>query len=991
MRQLSVRSILFALVLFASDVRADGLAREVNFDIKPQPLESAVIKFSKQAEIQILAASIELDGVKSAGVKGRHRIDAALQALLTRTGLSYKTVSDETIALVPAKSSEADAPLQLTSAMAQTTQPAKPQDANAQQPQSDQVQPVSEEITVVGITESLREAVKVKRESSAIVDAIAAKDVNKLPDKNLAEAVQRIPGVVINREFGEGERVSLRGVSPNLVNTTVNGHNVAVADWFILEQLAATRSFNYLLLPSELIGLLTVYKSPTAELNEGGIGGTIDVRTRKPLDLKPFTYSGSVQDAYTQKSGSHDPNVSALVSWRNEAGNFGVLLSGIYDRRDIRRDGVEVLGYSRQAGTGLLVPDLIGSALFQQERERKAFNVEFQFRPTSRLELNLNGFWSRFGADNINQNYLAWGSNALGGGGTLTDTTVIDDTVVAGVIASTPSGRGVVFDAIDRFAFAKTFYYDLDGTFTPSNSWIVHFDTGYTQAAGDTESQPFVEFGAPAAFRYDLRGRTPQVQFLNIDPTNAGQMQFDFASLHHITNDDSEVYSYVDAEKILNAGALKSLKFGLKYTDHERETDFMATTYGGFFLPLSASGCGGRVCTAANFAGGVTPSDFLSRIAASGTLRNYWSVDRGRVEDILFNSFNGTRIPNPPEVFTVQEKVAGGFAMANLKGGKWRGNVGLRVVRTDQTSTGNIVGGAGEIQNAFGNFTHVSVDRSYWDYLPSLNLTRDLSDQLVLRFAAARTMARPDFTDVSPRVTLNPGALTGQGGDPEIDPFRANQADVSLEWYHGDDELVTGALFYKDIQSFITDRPVQQAHLIQTDTPNLSLCTPSFTTEFPNRYSCQFTINQRVNGGGGNVKGLEVSTLKKLGGGFGVQANYTYSDAQADDEGLEIPGNSKHSGNVMGFFENDRFGARLAYSYRSEFFVTFDRSTRLNQDSLKSLDASLAFNMFRGVAVTLDGVNLTDEEIVQFASDRFRPRAVYHNGRYYFIGLRFQL
>ena len=104
--------------------------------------------------------------------------------------------------------------------------------------------------------------------------------------------------------------------------------------------------------------------------------------------------------------------------------------------------------------------------------------------------------------------------------------------------------------------------------------------------------------------------------------------------------------------------------------------------------------------------------------------------------------------------------------------------------------------------------------------------------------------------------------------------------------------------------------------------------------------------------------------------------------------GLEIPGNSKHSGNLVGFYENARFGARLAYSYRSEFFVTFDRSTRLNQDALKSLDASLAINLFRGLAFSLDGVNLTDEKIVQFASDRFRPRAVYDNGRYYFVGFR---
>ncbi len=877
----------------------------------------------------------------------------------------------------------------------QPTPPTNPPTSQTtQQQQTDQQQPVTEEITVVGISESLREAVKVKRESDAIVDAIAAKDVNKLPDRNLAEAVQRVPGVVINREFGEGERVSLRGVAPNLVHTTVNGHNVAVADWFVLEQLAATRSFNYLLLPSELIGLLTVYKSPTAELDEGGIGGTIDVKTRKPLDLKPFAFSGSLQNAYTENSSSNDPNGSALVSWKNATGDVGVLFSGVFDKRNIRRDGVEVLGYFPQEKTGLLVPSLIGSALFQQERERKAFNAEVQFRPMPHLELNVNGFWSRFGANNINQNYLAWGSNALGGGGSLTNTTVVDDTVVAGTVSSAAngtSGRGVVYDAIDRLAFAKTWFADVDGTFTPSDSWVGHFDVGYTKADGDTQSQPFVEFGAPATFRYDLRGSTPQVQFMNIDPTKPSQMEFDFASLHHITNDDNEVYGYLDGEKFINAGALKSLKFGLKSARHERKTDFQATTYGGFFLPLAATGCGGKVCTPANFASGLTPSDFLRGIAASGTLSSYWSVNRKGVENILFSSFgNGTRIPNPPEVFSVEETANAGFVMANLKTGAWKGNAGVRVVRTDQTSTGNIVGGAGEIQNAFGNFTHVSADRSYWDVLPSVNFSRDLNTGLVLRLAAARTMARPDFTDVSPRVTLNPGALTGQGGDPNIDPFRANQADVSLEWYHGKDDVLSAAVFYKDIESFITDQPVRQAHLIQTNTPNLSLCTPAFTTEFPNRYSCQFTINQRVNGGGGKVRGLELGLLQKLSGGFGVQTNYTYSDAKADDPDLEIPGNSKHSANVVGFFENERVGARLAYSYRSEFFVTFDRSTRLNQDSLKSLDASVAVNLFHGLALTADGVNLTDEKIRQFASDSFRPRAVYDNGRYYFLGIRYQ-
>jgi iron complex outermembrane receptor protein len=888
----------------------------------------------------------------------------------------------------------------ISSAWAQTNPPPdKPQDkptGDKTQPPPDQVQPpVTEEITVVGLGESLREAVKVKREDPAIVDAIVAKDVNKLPDKNLAEAASRVPGVVINREFGEGERVSLRGLGPNLVHTTVNGHNVAVADWFVLEQLAATRSFNYLVLPSETIGLLKVYKSPTAELDEGGIGGTIDVRTRKPLDLKSSAVSASLQNAYTQKSGKNDPNGSLMANWKNSTGDFGILFAGVYDRRNIRRDGVEVLGYSPQpAAGGNLVPDLIGSALFQQERVRKAFNAEMQFRPMKNLELNLNGFWSRFGANNINQNFLAWGSNALGGGGTLTNATMVGNTAVAGTVTSSgngTTGRAAVYDAIDRIAFAKSWYGDLDGTYTPSDKWLVHFDVGRTKAEGDTSSQPFVEFGAPGAFTYDLRGSTPQVHFVNPDPTKPSQMAFDFASLHDITNTDKENYSYVDAERFVNAGVLKSLKFGVKYSDHKRDSNFDATTYGGFFVPLHTTGCGGHTCGPADFANGLIPGDFLNGLSNAGTLTSYWNVNRGQIEKILNGAFvPGSRIPNPPQVFTVEEIVGAGYAMASLQVGRWKGNVGLRLVSTDQKSTGNVTSSTGEISNAFGNFTHVSADSTYYDYLPSLNFSRDLSPELVLRLAAARTIARPDYTDVSPRVGLNEGSLTGTSGNPNVKPYRADQLDVSLEWYHGKDEIFSGALFYKKLESFIFDKAVHEPFLIQTNTPNLARCQPAFTTAFPNRYSCDFIINQRDNAGGGKVSGAEVAMLQKLGAGFGLQANYAYSDAKANDPTLAIPGNSKHSGNVVGFYENERFGGRLAYSYRSQFLIAFDRSTRLNQAALRSLDASLSYNLAKGLALTVDGVNLTDAKIVQFDTTPTRPRAIYDNGRYYLIGVRYQ-
>ncbi|HEX8470658.1 MAG TPA: TonB-dependent receptor, partial [Brevundimonas sp.] len=752
--------------------------------------------------------------------------------------------------------------------------------AMAQDPGPDTV----DEVVVTGIRASILESIGTKRDANAIVDVVTAEDVGKFPDKNVAEALQRVPGVVINREFGEGERVSIRGTSPNLTRTLIDGHGLATADWFILEQLSATRSFNFLMLPSEIIGQTLVYKSPMADLEEGGIGGTVDTRTRRPLDLKAFEAFGSLQGAYNENAGDIDPNGSALISWHNEDKTFGVLVAGIYQKRNIRRDGVEVLGYfdADPGAAELLAPSLIGSALFEQERVREGANFAVQWRPTDQMEFALTGLYSRFGADNFNQNFLAWGSNALGGGGTLTNTTIVDGTAVAGTITSTPGGRGAVFDAIDRDAEATTSNIALDGKFTPSDRLTLDFKVGYTQASGDTTNQPFVEFGAPAAFTYDLRGDTPQVTFLNLDPTDPTDMQFDFASLHEVTNDDDEFYGYIDGEYEVDLGPLQSIKVGLKYTDHNRDTDFQATTYGGFFLPLAATGCNGGPCGPSDFAGGLTPNDYLSDIASSGTLDSYWQVDRTKVESILYGLPAATRarVSNYPEIFSVNEKVTGGYVMGKFGGEDWRGNIGVRIVNTDQTSTGystSVVASPTDVSNAFGTFAPVSASRSYTDVLPSANFAFDLTDDLVLRFAAARTMARPDFTDVAPRTSLNPGSLTGVGGNPNIDPYRANQFDLSLEYYPEKGTIFSAAYYYKDIESFITDAPSLETFANETSTPNLSLCSFANVAGRPNLYNCQFTINRRANGGGARLQGLELAVQKSIWRGFGVQANYTYS------------------------------------------------------------------------------------------------------------------
>src|SRR5882762_10183561 len=238
-----------------------------------------------------------------------------------------------------------------------------------------------EEVLVYGIRASLRESLESKRQATGVEDDLTAEDVGKFPDKNLAEALQRVPGVVINREFGEGERINLRGTQPTLTRTLLNGHSLATADWFILDQLNTTRSFNYLMLPADIIGKVVVLKSAQADVEEGGIGGTVDVATCNPLELNPFTAYASVQGGYSEMSGKTDPQGTGLISWRDKDDRFGVLLAAIYQERHLRRDGVEVLGYQPvSASDPTLVPALIGSALFQQDRIRKGCNIGLQFK-----------------------------------------------------------------------------------------------------------------------------------------------------------------------------------------------------------------------------------------------------------------------------------------------------------------------------------------------------------------------------------------------------------------------------------------------------------------------------------------------------------------------------------------------------------------------------------------------------------------------------------
>jgi iron complex outermembrane recepter protein len=874
-----------------------------------------------------------------------------------------------------------------------------------------------EEVVVTGIRASIRESLETKRESAMVVEAITSEDVGKFPDKNVAEALQRVAGVTISRDFGEGERVSIRGTAPNLNRTLLNGHAIATADWFVLDQLAATRSFNYLMLPTEVIGATEVYKGSQADIEEGGIGGTVNVKTRNPLDLPSMTISGSLQGAYTELADETDPQASALFSWKNSSETLGILVAGLYQERNLRRDGIEFLGYAdreiaNQGGATLAVPDLLGSALFTQERVRTGGNFGLQFRPSDQMDFNLTGLYSKLEADNFNHNYMAWFSNMFGAGAQPTNTTVKNGTLVSGQFANSATGFGAVYDAILRDAQTETQSVDLDMNFTVSDAVTVHGKIGYTKAEGETSAQPFWETQAHTGFTWDFSNRVPEVRFTNIaDPTSPGSLPvLGWSSHNQFLNEDEELYVYGDTEFQVEMGAFKSIKAGLKYTDHDRDVNI---TYGQTRTLLSATGCNGAPCNLAFAAGGVSPGDFLDDIARPGTFRDFRMVDEAALRRI-YGGLNFTNYdPNNPNIvanwptfptyhfgplesFSVNEKALGGYVMGNIEGEGFRGNIGVRIVQTKQTSDGWAVGvpagTPGATNNPFGMIAPLSVDNDYTDVLPSANFTFDLSDDVLLRFGAARVMARPDYNRIAPTITsFTPLLFTGTGGNPTLEPYRADQFDVSFEWYFAQDSLLSAALFYKDMQSYIVNGTGTERLPTEIPDPNDSRLTDpdaACTSIGTALYSCNYDIDRPINGSGGRIQGVELTYQQPIWGGFGALVNYTYSEADAANND-PVPGNSRDSANISGYFENDFVSVRLSYNYRSEYFIDNDRGRELYSDATDSLDLSLNINVTDNLALTFDAVNILDEELYQYYDDdKSRPARFYDNGPIYYAGIR---
>lgn len=833
-----------------------------------------------------------------------------------------------------------------------------------------------DEIVVTGIRASLVQSLNTKRNADAIVDAISAEDIGKFPDKNVAESLSHLPGVQVDRDFGEGERVAIRGTDPALNRTLLNGQTVASTDWFILD--APGRTFNYSMLAPEVVGQLEVYKSPEARIDEGSIGGTVILHTRRPLDLDPLTINASLEYAYNDRSDKGSPNASGLISWANDASTFGILASVTHQEQDIRRDGFESLGYptvTLPSGAKAIMPNVINSALFEQKRERTGGTLAIQAKPSDNLEVNATGLYVKGNYDNLNQSRYYFNNFR----GTPNNPVVKDGVVVGGSYsnAGTPTAGLMLLDAIARESTIETYATDLKVDYT-GDAFKASFQGGYTKSTGGTKQQYFGEFEQLVGYSFDISGNnglasvTPQIPSTSNAGTTLG-----FAQLRQQPTSDEETYAQADFARDIEWGLLNNVKFGIKYRTHETTQDAKLRRVNGAATPVDG------------FVGGSTPSGYLGGINVNDTMKNWNTISASKLKEWFLSRpaagyVDASYFDYLPSQFSVSEDIWAGYTQLGFETEGFRGNVGLRYVHTDQTSEGrrDTLGGQfGPPIVPASQIQAIKLDKSYDDFLPSINLTFDLDPKTVLRLSGSRVMARANYADLSTFLETNNTLHTASGGNPDLDPYRANNFDASIEYYLDKVSLVSATLFYKDIGSYIY-RATGTEMLINTDTNPLT--NPGGTT-----VPQAFEVSRPRNGGSAEIKGFELAYRGDIYENFGIEASYTFADSETADASVALPFSSKHSFTLTPYYEDEMFSARVTYSYRSKYFREVNRATSVINDSYNQLDASLTVNVTEQIALTAQAQNLLDETQYQYVGNRDVPFAAYKNGRRFFGGVRF--
>ena len=855
-----------------------------------------------------------------------------------------------------------------------------------------------EEVIVTGLRQSIAAAIEAKRNAASIVDVVNAEDIGKLPDQNVAETLGRVSGINISRKDGEGSGFTVRGLSLNRIE--INGRS------FVGPTQDATPALETV--NPEILSGIEVTKSPTADLVEGAIGATVNLKTRRPLDGNGADIlSARGQVVYADKAEKTGYRASGLVSKAFGDGSFGALLGLAFARVYAQGEGLTTNGWVRTNAidgngdgaddVGLFRPNRISSQIEDRADKRTTATGALQWRPGDNTEFVLEGTYSRFKRDRdlsyyqllLNDNDVARSAHALPDG-------TVSSATLTGITL-----RPLAYDAPSDL---ESYNLGLSATHAVGRLKF-SADASYSTGKG-SENQAGLSTGAP--FTYVIvpkAGNTTDVTYdfganrnfpnyslnSNFNVGDPAQYRL-FSVFDGVARSENRGYDgRFDVTFDAQWGVLSSLQAGARYEDVRLESED----------PQSTPGVAALLGVADRNHDGIVTLDELPAVSyrnqfsgdfyseADGNFpRDFLTGDVLSVAQARRDVGLGAPAAVPAAERTVDQRTPAGYVRANFEGElgsiPYSANLGVRFVSTRRTARGNSVATSA----AGTTITPIEITKTFSDWLPSGNLAFRLTDDLTLRFAASKVVARPALRDVAPGITVSLTNFTASAGSPDLQPIKADQYDATLEWYFADASLLSLALYRKELSTFI---------IATTSTETIDGYPPTAVNP-----SGLFQVNRPRNGTGGEVQGFEIGyqhAFKFLPApfdGFGVVTNYTYADSETplrDPLGsgtLPLSNLSRDSYNAIGYYENDLFTVRLAYTYRSKFLAALDSASlggARYEDEYGQLDASATVTLTHSLKLTLDATNLNKGITRQYNGTWSRLTASSVNDTRYALGV----
>jgi TonB-dependent receptor len=933
-------------------------------------------------------------------------------------------VSLTALAAVGAQAQDAGQPSQ--AAQAAVDEAAETTDANA--------------IIVTGFRASLDAALDIKRDSITSVDAIVAEDIAKFPDQNLAESLQRIPGISIQRDGGEGRSITVRGLGSQFTRVRVNG----------LETIATShdgassnrdRGFDFNVFASELFSSVVVHKTAEASLDEGSLGAVIDLNTGNPLAGKyGLTLVGSAQASYNDLSKNFGPRLAGLVSWKSDDGTFGASLSAAYQSTDTLELGNNTVRWSQarfdsvngtpcfttQNSGGSFVPSTACNEValafhpriprygrVSHDRERLGLTGSLQWSPSDATKVSIDALYSNFSEDREER----WGEVLLRSNERSID--VVDYTIdpaTNNLVSATLNDAWVRTEHFLKSS--ETDFYQVGATWDQDlgDSFRFTLRGGLSESDADVPVETTFVFDDRDAqgYHYDYSDmRTPQLSFGTsvTDPA-----VFQLAEIRdrpsNVTNKFRTVQLATEWDAMdgiqLQAGGVWR-RFSFDSTAFTRDT--VVCGNGGVdrvlgTLACSPSGTFGPAAVYGFPAGSLGELFNLGSAGQpAGTTSQFLIPNLAAAADFT-NLYDRTPAVDAGNTRSVIEEATGGYLQANVRGEIFgieaAANAGLRYVYTDQTSTGLSSG------------VPVTVERHYDDWLPSINFALFPNDNIVIRAAMSKVITRPTLGNLTPGGSVDGFNYRVSFGNPFLDPFRATAYDLAFEWYFADEAIASVALFRKDIASF----PVSETRsgtFASTGLPT-SIIPPSSPAAI-NPEGQLWTINSITNGEGAKLNGVELALqtpfffLPGVLSNFGGIVNATFVDSDADylvsgpsitpggpliseTRSSTLFGLAEQAFNATLYYEDSKFSARASVSYRSDFVDANSGTGNVFEGYGSSLnvDASMRYKITEHIEVSLEGVNLTDEYRYRWTDiDTRRNYENNHFGRTFLVGARFEM